>query len=173
MEEENWQLIELSKINDKIIQSLLYKLKTKLSEDVFISLESLFKIGQRAISLVKKFLIQHSESKVYHIALIRLLLQYLQEKPVNPRLFKLYHPDFVIRAKAIMEISKKDILDNLALMLPILNDPDDSVRYAMIKTLLNYELMSHNKIIPHLKKHYKRESNSVIKRKIRRFLENC
>ena len=43
----NWDVIEVSKVNDKIIMKLLNYLKYDVSEKFFISFESLLKLGNR------------------------------------------------------------------------------------------------------------------------------
>ncbi|MFX1361285.1 MAG: hypothetical protein ACFE8T_13185, partial [Promethearchaeota archaeon] len=46
-EDDNWDLIEVSKVNDKIIKKLLNYLKYDISENFFISFESLLKLGNK------------------------------------------------------------------------------------------------------------------------------
>ena len=46
-ENNNWDVIEVSKVNDKIIKKLLNYLKYDISENFFISFESLLKLGNK------------------------------------------------------------------------------------------------------------------------------
>ncbi|MFO8017281.1 MAG: HEAT repeat domain-containing protein [Promethearchaeia archaeon] len=166
LEEQNWQLMQVSEVGDKIIERLLSNLKTNLSEHVFISLESLLKIGKKAGTAVEKFLNLHSKSDEYHISLIKKLSEILKDEKVNSNLFKLYHPDFNIRARSFMQLDKKEILNNLPLITPFLTDPDDSVRYALIRALISHNLVNHHNFKHLLEKHCERESNSVIRKEI-------
>ncbi|MGV9171764.1 MAG: HEAT repeat domain-containing protein [Promethearchaeia archaeon] len=170
MEEQNWQLMEVSEVNDKIIENLLIHLKINLSEEVFISVESLLKIGKKAESQIDDFLTRYSKSKKYHIALIQKISKYLKNEGVNPTLLKLYHPDFIIRAKAIMQLERKEILKNISLIIPCFTDPDDSVRFALVKSLINLDLINHRSFKSLLKNHCKKESNSVIRDKIKKHM---
>jgi len=45
----NWDVVEVSKVNDKIIMKLLNYLKYDVSEKFFISFESLLKLGNRPV----------------------------------------------------------------------------------------------------------------------------
>ena len=50
-EDLNWDLIEISQVDDKIIRSLINNLKldkSDLSDNFFIAFESLLKIGKKA-----------------------------------------------------------------------------------------------------------------------------
>ena len=46
-ESDNWDVIEVSKVNDEIIKRLLNYLKSNISENFFISFESLLKLGMK------------------------------------------------------------------------------------------------------------------------------
>ncbi|KKM07664.1 hypothetical protein LCGC14_1731620, partial [marine sediment metagenome] len=60
-EEENinWDIIEISKVNDKIIKDLILNLKldkSDLSDRFFISFESLLKIGKKAEAVLDSYI---------------------------------------------------------------------------------------------------------------------
>ncbi len=46
-ETDEWDVIKISQVNDKIITRLLYYLKSDISENFFISFESLLKLGNK------------------------------------------------------------------------------------------------------------------------------
>ena len=52
----NWGVIEISKITNRIIEKLINNLKSELSDDFFISFESLIKIGKKAETMLEAVL---------------------------------------------------------------------------------------------------------------------
>ena len=53
-ENPTWDVIEVSKVNDEIIKRLLNYLKSDISENFFISFESLLKLGMKVPQLTLK-----------------------------------------------------------------------------------------------------------------------
>ena len=65
-EEENlkWDVIEISKVDDKIIRKLIDRMKldsSELSDSFFIAFESLLKIGKRAEQTIDSYIKETSE----------------------------------------------------------------------------------------------------------------
>ena len=53
LDKENYKIIEISKVDNKIIKKLIDNLKLGLSDDFFISFESLLKLGKKAESMIE------------------------------------------------------------------------------------------------------------------------
>ena len=85
---------------------------------------------------------------------------------------QLYHPDFIVRAKTILKIEKNADLRYLSYILPLLNDPDDSVRWAVIKFLDTNNLIKDSMVRKELKTFIKAESNTIIKEKAKEIFSN-
>ena len=80
---------------------------------------------------------------------------------------QLYHPDFIIRARTIFKIQQTKDKQYLKFILPLLNDPDDSVRWAVITSLDCLDLNNNPLVHKELKNFIEKESNLVIKEKIK------
>ena len=65
LEEENWSFQHISKVDDKIIKKLVNNLKSDISDDFFISLESIIKLGSKAESQLKSALNEINEELVF------------------------------------------------------------------------------------------------------------
>ncbi|MBD3195533.1 MAG: hypothetical protein GF317_10785 [Candidatus Lokiarchaeota archaeon] len=166
----NWDLMEISKIDDKIIKRLLDKINSGISDDFYISLESLIQIGEKAkpalISFIKNNKI-NSNTKI----ILYFIIDYIENKGTDyPLVFKLYNPDFVVRARTIMELEDSDYSDYLEYILPLIEDPDDSVRWAIIKYLSSNNLIDNPLVRGKLNSHITNELNPVIKSKIKDIL---
>ena len=78
----------------------------------------------------------------------------------------MYHPDFVIRANALRDIERNDALKYLHLIIPIIDDPDDSVRWAVLNLLISLNQINNPIIYKKLKNRAKIETNQIIKKKL-------
>jgi HEAT repeat protein len=163
----NWGVIEVSKITNKIIESLIDNLKSELSEDFFISFDSLIKIGKKAEPMVKDVLEDNREKLDFRKDLFKFFLNFFQNDEVeNHLVFQLYNPDFIARARAIMQIEEAGDLSYLKYVLPLVEDPDDSVRWAAINFLINMEKLDDPIVYKQLTIQMEKESNSVIRNKL-------
>ena len=171
MEEEKWRYIKISQIDDKIIKQLVNNLKQDVSEDFFLSFDSLLKINKRAESEIERAIRQMDEQHQFKKHIFKFLLNYIKtDKIESPLLFQLYSPDFLVRAKAVLEIGKIDSLKYLNFLLPLLRDPDDSVRWSVINLLINKHI-NNSKIYKKLKKHVENESNPIIRKNLAKVFE--
>ena len=157
-----WDIIEVSKVDDKIIKNLLNHLKDKISENFFISFESLLKIARKIPELeVNKIINELDESDLFKQEIFKFILRYIKEEVIEYHLLpQLYSPDFIMRAKIIMKIKEYDDKKYIRFLIPLLNDPDDSVRWSVIDYL---SMHKDDKIIyKNLKNHMNYELNPII-----------
>jgi len=166
----NWDVIEISKIDDKIIRSLVDKLSLDtpiITESFFIAFESLLKIGKRAEEVLDSFVKETDEIHNFKIDVFNFMLGFIKSRIIEDHLVpQLYHPDFIIRARTIFKIQQTKNKQYLKFILPLLNDPDDSVRWAAIKCLDCLNLNNNPVVYKELKSFIGKESNTVIKEKI-------
>lgn len=163
----NWKFIEISKVDDKIINNIINRLKFDLSEDFYISIESVLKLGKKAEIALETQINEMDDYYIFKKELLKLILNYIKTNEIeNPLLFDLYHPDFVIRANALREIEPNDALKYLHLIIPIIDDPDDSVRWAVINLLISLNQINNPIIYKKLKNRASFESNQIIKKKL-------
>lgn len=157
-----WDIIEVSKVDDKIIKNLLNHLKDKISENFFISLESLLKIARKIPeSEVNNIINELDESDLFKLEIFKFILSYIKEEVIEYHLLpQLYSPDFIMRAKIIMKIKEYDDKKYVKFLIPLLNDPDDSVRWSVIDYLCMHK--DDQIIYKNLKNHMKYELNSII-----------
>ena len=173
LEEKDWHFIEVSKVDDEIISKLIQNLNLEMSDDFFISFESLLKIGKRAKSKIMAEMNDIEESFKSKKEIFNILLSCIKDKMMSDSLIhQLYHPDFLVRARAIFKIEERGDLRYLKYLLPLMDDPDDSVRWALIKLLVNLNLLKNPYINSKLEQHLRRESNPIIQEKIAMFLKN-
>ena len=171
MEEENWQYIKISQIDDKTIKKLVNNLQKEVSEEFFLSFESLIKINKRAESEIENVIKHLDEQHQFKKNMFKVLLNYIKTDKIEiPLVFQLYNPDFLVRARAVMEIGKIDSLKYLNFLLPLLQDPDDSVRWSIINLLINKHI-DDSKVYNKLKKHIELESNPIIRKKLENVFE--
>ena len=171
-DKENYEIMEVSKIDDKIIKKLIDNLKLGLSDDFFISFESLLKLGKRAESAIESQIKDMDDVHNFKKELFNFIHKYIKANEIeNPLIPRLYHPDFIVRANAIMHIEKNDALKYLNFVLPLTSDPDDSVRWAVIKLLGTLNHLENPVIFKILKKQLDFESNPVIQKKIKKILK--
>jgi hypothetical protein len=170
VDDNNWQFLEISQINDKIIKKLIDNLKLGISEDFFISFESLLKLGKRAESEIEFAFNEMEDVHKFKKEIFAFLLKIIKNNKIEDNLIlQLYNPDFLIRARAIMELKNKEISKYLMFLLPLINDPDDSVRAAVINSLIESDLKT-TLIYNRLKKHVKNELNPIILERINNYL---
>jgi len=176
-EEENikWDVIELSKVDDKIIRTLVEKMKldtSDLTDDFFIAFESLLKIGKRAENAIDSFIEETSEIHNFKVDLFNFLIDFIKNNTVEFILVpQLFHPDFITRARTIFRIQQAGDKKYLNFILSLLNDPDDSVRWAAIRYLEKFNMARNPLVYQELKNFVEIESNPIIKKKIKEILK--
>ena len=171
-DKSNYKIIEVSKVSDKIINNLIDNLKLGLSEDFFISFESLLVLGKRAKSAIETQYNHMDDDHNFRKEIFNFLLNYIDDNIENPPLEQLYHPDFIIRANTIMQLEKEESLKYLNYILPLISDPDDSVRYAVVKLIDSLNQVNNPYVYKRLKNRVEIESNPVIQKRIRNLLNN-
>ncbi|MCJ7647141.1 MAG: HEAT repeat domain-containing protein [Candidatus Lokiarchaeota archaeon] len=157
-----WDIIEVSKVDDKIIKSLLNHLKDNISDNFFISFESLLKIARKIPEIeIRNIINELDESDLFKLEIFTFILRYIKEEVIEYHLLpQLYSPDFIMRAKIIMKIKEFDDKKYIKFLIPLLNDPDDSVRWSVIDYL---SMHKDTKIIyDNLKNHMNYELNPII-----------
>lgn len=170
--DSNWQLINISNVDDKIIKRLLNKLSFGISDDFFLSFESLVKIGERAQKEIVSYMKSNDLDPFINEILIFLLNLNNEEEVQKPLLIRLFNPDFIMRAKTIMEIDDRGKEDYFKYVIPLIDDPDDSVRWAVIQLLTSHNLIQKNPVVEeHLREHMESEKNEVIKEKIKELVQ--
>ena len=163
----NWGVIEISKITNRIIDKLINNLTSGLSDDFFISFESLIKIGKKAEPVLEVVLNDNTEMLTFQKLLFKFALNLIQNDEVeNPLVLQLYDPDFITRARAIMQIADSMDLSYIKYVLPLAEDPDDSVRWAAINFFIKTEQLNEPLVYKKLTLQMKKESNSVIQKKL-------
>ena len=171
-DKSNYKIIEVSKVSDQIINNLIDNLKLGLSEDFFISFESLLVLGKRAKSAIETQYNHMDDDHNFRKEIFNFLLNYIDDNVENPPLEQLYHPDFIIRANTIMQLEKEESLKYLNYILPLISDPDDSVRYAVVKLIDSLNQVNNPYVYKRLKNRVEIESNPVIQKRIRNLLNN-
>lgn len=169
----NWNLIKLSNVNDKIIKQLINHMRSELSDNFFISFESLINIGSKATKLIEKTYKKYSTTRNFRKYLFQFLLNYYNDFVEDPLVLRLYHPDFIIRAKALMQIEENGDIDYLKFIIPLLNDPDDSVRWAALRVLESFKEFENNPLtFLKIENRIRKEPNLVIKEKLIKIFNN-
>ncbi|MFX0056989.1 MAG: HEAT repeat domain-containing protein [Candidatus Hodarchaeota archaeon] len=161
-EDDNWDVIELSKVSDKIIKKLLNYLKYDISENFFVSFESLLKLGNKIPEgTINRIIAELDQTHSFKKDLFQFILDFIKDNTIEYHLLpQLYNPDFIVRARAVMKIKENNDARYIKFLLPLLDDPDDSVRWSVIKFLANHK---DNPIISiELKNHLETELNPVI-----------
>ncbi len=161
-EDNNWDLIEVSKVNDKIIKKLLNYLKYDISENFFISFESLLKLGNKIPEYTIESIIKElDQTHNFKKELFQFILNFTKNGIIEYHLLpQLYNPDFIIRARAVMKIKENNDIKYIKFLLPLLEDPDDSVRWSIIRYLANFR--DNPIILNELKNHLDKELNPII-----------
>ena len=171
----NYKILKVSKVDDKIIKRLIDNLKLDLSDNFFLSFESLIKLGKKAESALESVIHDIDDHHQFKKEVFKLLLNFIKNNEIeNPLLLRLYHPDFIVRANALMQIKKNDALKNLNIVLPLISDPDDSVRWAVMRLLDSFDQSETQNpiIVKKLNKQVDIEPNPVIQKKIKKILKN-
>ncbi|MHA1782858.1 MAG: HEAT repeat domain-containing protein [Promethearchaeota archaeon] len=166
-----WDEIEISKVDDKIVNSLLNYLKKDISDEFFMAFESILKLKNKiSRHQIIELLMNLKKEYRFRKELLFFILNYLNGKLDDYDLLpKLYNPDFIVRAKTIKKIKQKKDAKYLKFLLPLLNDPDDSVRFQTISML--QEFKNEEEIIDYLRNAFKKEKNPIIKQKIKSIIE--
>lgn len=158
-------IVELSEVDSDIIQRLIDNIVAGISDKFFISFESLFHIGKKAKFQMKTKYHKLDPSDNFIRKIFELLLHYYEtDELLDPIILRLYHPDFVLRAKALMELESGCEKIDKVYILPLLDDPDDSVRWSAIKYLIHF--LSDAGIKEALSNHLTNEKNEIIKDKL-------
>ena len=170
-ESNNWDVVEVSKVNDKIIRKLLDYLKYDISDKFFISFESLLKLGNKVPeATIKNIISELDQTHNFKKELFQFILNFIKDDTVEYHLLpQIYSPDFIVRARAVMKIKENNDVRYLKFLLPLLDDPDDSVRWSAIKFLSQH---IDNPIIHYeLKKHLNKELNPIISENLKEVFE--
>ena len=167
----NWDVIEISKVDDKIIRRLIDNLKldtSDLSENFFISFESLLKLGKKIEPVLNSFIKETNEIHNCKVDTFNFILDFVKNNTLKYVLVpQLYHPDFITRARTVLKLAQTGDLSYLNFILPLLNDPDDSVRWSVIRFLNMHEHLLNNPLVyKEIKCYIGKENNPVIKKKI-------
>ena len=167
----NWDVIEVSKVDDKIIMKLLNYLKYDVSDKFFISFESLLKLGNRVPeATIKNIVSELDQSHDFKKELFQFILNFMNNEAVEYHLLpQIYSPDFIVRARAIMKIKENDDIRYIKFLLPLLDDPDDSVRWSVIKFLSKH--IKNPIIYSELKYHLNKELNPIIFESLKEIFE--
>ena len=168
-EDLNWDVIEISKVDDKIIRYLLDNLKldkSDLSDNFFIAFESLLKIGKKTENVLDSYIKETNEIHNFKIDVFNFMLDFIKSNKIEYLLVPhLYDPDFITRARTIFKIEQAGDKKYLKFILPLLNDPDDSVRWAVLRFLDTFDMMKNPLVCKELKCFIEKESNPIIKEK--------
>ena len=113
IDKSNYKIVKISKVSNKVIEDLIDNLKLGLSEDFFISFESLLKLGKRAKSAIETQYNHMDDDHNFRKEIFNFLLNCMDEDIANLPLERLYHPDFIIRANTIMQLEREDSLKYL------------------------------------------------------------
>lgn len=170
-EDDNWDVIEVSKVSDKIIKKLLNYLKYDISENFFVSFESLLKLGNKVPeNTINRIIAELDQTHNFKKDLFQFILNFVKDKNIDYHLLpQLYNPDFIIRARTVMKIDENNDERYIKFLLPLLDDPDDSVRWCVIKFLTNHKS---NPIIKNeLKNHLDSELNPIISKSLKEIIQ--
>ncbi|MFX1457205.1 MAG: HEAT repeat domain-containing protein [Promethearchaeota archaeon] len=177
-EEENskWNVIEISKVDDKIIRTLIDEMEldsSALTDNFFIAFESLLKIGKRAENVIDSYINETKEIHNFKVDVFNYLFNFIKNNTIEYLLVpQLYHPDFITRARTIFKIEQAGDKNYLNYILPLLHDPDDSVRWAAIRYLNNFKMLKNPLVYKELKKFIEVESNPIIKDKLKEIFKS-
>ena len=167
----NWDVVKISKVDDKIIRRLINNLNLHtpiLSQNFFISFESLLKLGKKIEPVLNTYIQETTEIHNFKVDIFNFILDFVKNNTLKYVLVpQLYHPDFVTRARTILKLELACDMNYLKFILPLFNDPDDSVRWAVIRFLNTHIHLIKNPIVnKELKCHIQKELNPVIKEKM-------
>ncbi|MFW9970409.1 MAG: HEAT repeat domain-containing protein [Candidatus Odinarchaeota archaeon] len=167
----NYDIIEISKVDDKIIRRLIKNLRlhtSDLSDNFFISFESLLKLGKKIEPVLDSFMNEIREIHYFKVDIFNFIFEFVKNNTIKYVLVpQLYHPDFVVRARTILKLELTGDMNYLKFLLPLLSDPDDAVRWALIRFLNKHIHLLRNPLVyKELKSYAQKELNPVIKEKM-------
>ncbi|MFX1427053.1 MAG: HEAT repeat domain-containing protein [Promethearchaeota archaeon] len=175
-EDLNWDVVEISKVDDKIIRYLLDNLKldkSDLSENFFIAFESLLKIGNKARNVLYSYIKETDEIHNFKVDIFNFMLDFINHNQIEYLLVpQLYAPDFITRARTIYKIQRAKDKRYLKFILPLLNDPDDSVRFAILRFFDALNMVNNPLVCKELKCFMEKESNPVIKERCKELFKS-
>ena len=168
----NWDVIKISKVDDKIIRRLINNLelgKADLSENFFISFESLLKLGKKILPVLNSFIEETNEIHNCKVDTFNFIIDFVKNNTLKYVLVpQLYHPDFITRARTVMKLAQTGDNHYLNFILPLLNDPDDSVRWSVIRFLnMHKHLLKNPLVYNEIKCYIGKELNPVIREKMK------
>ncbi len=177
-DEINWDVIKISKVDDKIIKKLIDNLKldtSDLSENFFISFESLLKLGKKIEPVLNSFIKETHEIHNCKVDTFNFIIDFVKNNTLKYVLVpQLYHPDFITRARTVLKIAEAGDLSYLNFILPLLNDPDDSVRWSVIRFLNMHEHLLKNPLVyKEIKCYVGKELNPVIRDKMKELFKKA
>jgi len=177
-DEINWDVIKISKVDDKIIKKLIDNLKldtSDLSENFFISFESLLKLGKKIEPVLNSFIKETHEIHNCKVDTFNFIIDFVKNNTLKYILVpQLYHPDFITRARTVLKIAEAGDLSYLNFILPLLNDPDDSVRWSVIRFLNMHEHLLKNPLVyKEIKCYVGKELNPVIRDKMKELFKKA
>ena len=119
---------------------------------------------------IKNIINELDQTHNFKKELFQFILSFIKDGTVEYHLLpQIYSPDFIVRARAVMKIKENNDVRYLKFLLPLLDDPDDSVRWSVIKFL---SLHIDNPIIHNeLKKHLNKELNPIISENLKEIFE--
>jgi uncharacterized protein YdiU (UPF0061 family) len=165
-DDTNWHLIQLSDVNDKIIFELLKNINSDLSEEFYISFESLMKISKEKTHLIRSAVDKIKETEDLRKIILDYIIQSENGSDKDSTLLRLYNPDFITRARTVMELAESQSKEYSKFILPLINDQDDSVRWAVLQFIMKNNLHNEEPIKKKLIERKKIEKNTVIKERL-------
>ena len=111
--------------------------------------------------MVENIISELDETDQFRRDIFKFILSYIKREVIEYHLLpQLYSPDFLMRAKIIMKIKEFDDNKYIKFLIPLLNDPDDSVRWSVIDYLSLHK--DDNLVSKNLKNHLNYELNPII-----------
>jgi len=122
-------------------------------------------------STIEKIIQELDQTHNFKKELFQFILDFIKEGTIQYHLLpQLYNPDFITRARAVMRIKENNDIRYIKFLLPLLDDPDDSVRWSVIKFLVKHK---DNQIISNeLRNHLERELNPIIYNNLKEVFED-
>ena len=175
---DNWNdedfsadVVEIEKVDPSLIKKLVNNIiKLELSDDFYLSFESLMKIGKKAESLIKEGMDKLDYDNNFKKEVLKILLKKINDFEFdNVFIQDLYNPDFITRFRAIKQIQTLEIEKYLKFLKPLINDADDSIRWAVINLLIENKQILNTQTLGLLEDHKKYELNPIIRDKLIEF----
>jgi len=126
------------------------------------------KLGKKIEPVLDSFIKERTEIHHFKVDIFNFIMDFVKTNTLKYVLVPhLYHPDFVTRARTLLKLELVGDINYLNFILPLLNDPDDSVRWAVIQLLNTHaHFLNHPLVYKELKSHIETELNPVIKEKM-------